>query len=255
MLCYILFCYLFRKWRARSFVCVRSTSSAQPPCRISWGGSRPISPRWGAKQGRPLTNSLTRLAVTTECVSCMYVEEWFIYLACMCILHITVNPKWKAACIYMYTYMYTNSTWRKLCVTVHSYVPFNKNRCTLTSLYTDTCCNHSVCIYWYTQCESRVWSDWYLTLGMHALGGVTVVVLSVCLSVCYNKICWILLWKQGVILWCFQGFYHLASRWKSFVQKFWRHLPISTAFLASWRAPNGQKGQRWLIFNVKSVHS
>ena len=50
--------------------------------------------------------------------------------------------------------------------------------------------------------------------------------------------------KQSVI-----GFLNASFK------KFWHHLPIAASFLASRQAPDGQKRQRWLLFNVKNMYS
>ena len=86
--------------------------------------------------------------------------------------------------------------------------------------------------------------------------------LSICLSVCLSVylLPWNLLhtsficWEQGVkgLFMVFSRFLSCGFSWKCFVQKFWHHLPITTAVLASWWAPDGQKRQWWLLFNETS---
>ena len=43
-------------------------------------------------------------------------------------------------------------------------------------------------------------------------------------------------------------------RWKHFVQKFWWHLLITSAFLAYWQTLNGQNRQRWLLLKMNWVY-
>ena len=61
------------------------------------------------------------------------------------------------------------------------------------------------------------------------------------ISACYHEICHIsLLYVERYCRLLF------LSHWKP---KFWNHLQITTAFPASWWASDGQKRQRWLLFN------
>ena len=78
----------------------------------------------------------------------------------------------------------------------------------------------------------------------HACTGRVIVVVCVYVFICNHKICFVLRLHIYIenkvfcgILWCFQGFCHVAFAKKCFVWKFWCHLPITSALLISWQSP------------------
>ena len=93
-----------------------------------------------------------------------------------------------------------------------------------------------------------------------ACARVTVVIpcVCVCLSVCYHASCYIprsfVCWNQGAVKLPVSFSTHALCgfHWKRFVQKFWRHLLITSALFASWKTlmdKTDSEGffSRWLV--------
>ena len=90
----------------------------------------------------------------------------------------------------------------------------------------------------------------------HIYHRITVIVLSVCVSTCICLLPWNLPTSLVHVLEIrFLQFCSVSFHGKYFIQEFWHHLLVTSAFLASWWAFEGQKRQWWLLFNSKGLYS
>ena len=113
-------------------------------------------------------------------------------------------------------------------------------------------CNscHITKVQWATVCiKLTIINPWHILKGY----GSRFMCMSVCLCICYHANCYIPNFFVEIqvslgFLCCFQRMHCVDFHWKRFVQKFWWHLLITSAFSASWPALSGQTRQRWLLF-------